>query len=624
MAVKKLYTGMEENQTYEYSFRTDPGTDGQVGRLNRTEEEKSMQDLYSEDVKKNEALKFLLESAVLCNDAYYINKDTCHLAGDPTETALIELGSSYLMEKNNLESILPREYEEPFDSTRKMMTTVHRITEDYLGYGNTKEKVEKYSSYLKNGKAPRYILFSKGAPEVIAQKCSRMIENEEILDLTDKDKNRIGEINTKLANSAMRNLAFAFKYLSDVPASKDLKELENDMVYSGMVGMLDPPRPEVFDAVKKCKKSNINIIMVTGDHKLTAKAIGEELGILGKNDMIIDEEEFSSFSDEKLKEEIEKIKVFARVSPEHKVNIVDALKEKDHIVAMTGDGINDAPSLKRADIGLAMGITGTDVSKEASDMILTDDNFATIVKAIKQGRVIYDNLKKFILFLLSCNISEVLLMFIAIVLGSFIFRLLGGDATFAYIPLLPVQILWMNLITDGLPAFALGVNPSAPNIMERKATKRRERILSKNRLWQISWQGLMLTLGALFIYFIGPMIFSTYNSANDIDVFHTCVFTTLVLSQLLHAFNFRFDDRGIFRKGIFSSRILNISVVSSILLQIAIIYVPFLQNIFSTAALNIYHWLVIILSSIVPIIIINIINEIIYYRKRGNKELPSL
>jgi Ca2+-transporting ATPase len=249
-------------------------------------------------------------------------------------------------------------------------------------------------------------------------------------------------------------------------------------------------------------------------------------------------------------------------------------------------------------------------------MILTDDNFATIVKAIRQGRVIYDNLKKFILFLLSCNISEVLLMFIAIVFGSFIFNLMGIDVTFAYIPLLPVQILWMNLVTDGLPALALGINPAEPNIMERQATKRRERILSKGRLWQISWQGLILTLGALFVYFISPVFFHTSNSSYDIDVFHTAVFTTLVLSQLLHAYNFRFDDRGIFRKGIFGNRLLNITILISILLQAAIIYVPFLQGVFSTTALNLNHWLLVVVCAIIPVIIINIVNEIIYYKKR--------
>jgi Ca2+-transporting ATPase len=556
----------------------------------------------------NAALKFLIENAVLCNDAYYIDKKTLKISGDPTEAALIELGTIYSLDKNSLEFLLPREFEEPFDSVRKMMTTIHRISEDYFYSKNIKNEV----SFV-----PNYILFSKGAPEVIIRKCTKIIKNNKIENLNEVDKEKIIQINTTLANSAMRNLAFAFKYLNNPPQNENFQYLENDLIYSGMVGMIDPPRPEVYDAVEKCKKANINIIMVTGDHKLTAKAIGEELGILGSGDIIIDEEEFNNLTKEELQSQIEKIKVFARVSPEHKVEIIDALKKNDHIVAMTGDGINDAPSLKKADIGLAMGISGTDVSKEASDMILTDDNFATIVKAIKEGRVIYDNLKKFILFLLSCNISEVLLMFISIVFGGFIFKLMGLDPALVYIPLLPVQILWMNLITDGFPALALGINPAEKNIMERKATKRREQILSKKGLWLITWQGLILTMGSLFMYFIGPELFNTYSFSHDKAIFHTCVFTTLVLTQLFHSYNYRFEEKGIFRKGIFENRFLNLSIIGSMLLQIAIIYTPFLQKVFSTASLNLYNWIIIFLSSAIPVILINIINEIMYKIRRS-------
>ena len=566
----------------------------------------------------NDALKFLIENAVLCNDAYYIDKKTLKISGDPTEAALIELGSIYSLDKNSLEFLLPREFEEPFDSIRKMMTTIHRISEDYFYSKNIKNILHANNKTTKEERSfvPNYILFSKGAPEVIIRKCTKIIKNNKIENLNEVDKEKIIEINTMLANSAMRNLAFAFKYLNNLSQNENFQHLENDLIYSGMVGMIDPPRPEVYDAVEKCKKANINIIMVTGDHKLTAKAIGEELGILGSGDIIIDEEEFNNLSKEELQSQIEKIKVFARVSPEHKVEIIDALKKNDHIVAMTGDGINDAPSLKKADIGLAMGISGTDVSKEASDMILTDDNFATIVKAIKEGRVIYDNLKKFILFLLSCNISEVLLMFISIVFGGFIFKLMGLDPELIYIPLLPVQILWMNLITDGLPALALGINPAEKNIMERKATKRREQILSKKGLWLITWQGLILTTGSLFMYFMGPELFKTYSIAHDKAIFHTCVFTTLVLTQLFHSYNFRFEEKGIFRKGIFENRSLNLSIMSSILLQVAIIYTPFLQKVFSTASLNLYNWIIILLSSAIPVILINIINEIIYKIRR--------
>ncbi len=575
-------------------------------------------DFQLQNGKENTALKFLIENAVLCNDAYYANKDRSKISGDPTEAALIELGSLYSLDKNSLEFLLPREFEEPFDSIRKMMTTVHKISEDYF-YSKNLENISQNNTQGNNTSVPNYIMFSKGAPEAIMKKCNKIIKNNTVQNLTTEDKARISEINTSLAASAMRNLAFAFKYVGQLPDTKNIGSVENELIFSGLVGMIDPPRPEVYDAVAKCKAADINIIMVTGDHKLTAKAIGEELGILKPNDRILDEEELNLLSEEELQNQIENIKVFARVSPEHKVAIVDALKKNDHIVAMTGDGINDAPSLKKADIGLAMGITGTDVSKEASDMILTDDNFATIVKAIKEGRVIYDNLKKFILFLLSCNISEVLLMFIAIVLGSYIFKLAGIDPQLIYIPLLPVQILWMNLITDGLPALALGVNPSEKNIMERKATKRRDQILSKKRLGMILWQGLALTIGSLFMYFIGPKLFNTHSLLHDKDVFHTCVFTTLVLTQLFHSYNFRFEDKGIFRKGIFENKILNLSILGSILLQVALIYVPFLQRIFSTTSLNAYQWLMVLASSIVPVILINLINEIMYYVKRRER-----
>ncbi|MCL4377103.1 MAG: cation-translocating P-type ATPase [Actinobacteria bacterium] len=570
-------------------------------------------------IEENESLKFLVENAVLCNDAYYADKNTSKISGDPTEAALIELGSVYSLDKKSLEFLLPREFEEPFDSIRKMMTTVHRISEDYFFSENVKNlffaKDKKMISEEKS-MIPNYILFSKGAPEIILGKCTKFIRNGRIENLSNEDKEKIMQINTGLAESAMRNLGFGFKYLNEIKPGEKIENFENNLIYSGMVGMIDPPRPEVYDAVEKCKRANINIIMVTGDHKLTAKAIGEELGILGPGDIIVDEEEFNNLTEEELQKQIEKIKVFARVSPKHKVDIINALKKNDHIVAMTGDGINDAPSLKKADIGLAMGITGTDVSKEASDMILTDDNFATIIKAIKEGRVIYDNLKKFILFLLSCNISEVLLMFVSIVFGSFIFRFFGLESSLIYIPLLPVQILWMNLITDGLPALALGVNPAEINIMERKATKRKEQILNKNRLGLITWQGLILTLGSLFMYFIAPKLFATQNLAYDSQLFHTCVFTTLVFSQLLHSYNFRFEEKGIFRKGIFDNKFLNISVIGSVLLQIALIYTPFMQKIFNTVNLSLFNWAIILVSSIFPVILINVINEIKYNIER--------
>jgi len=613
MVVKKIYAGLKEFTKYNEILSNN---DMQVLRYVQNDKIiAGIKHLSPKVFEGNLALKILLEGAILCNDAYYQDKLNNKIAGDPTEGALIELGTIFSLDKETFEEKLPRNFEVPFDSIRKMMTTVHKLQQESMS-PSLKDFEKFFSGKNLKTKAPNYILYSKGAPEAIIGKCTKIVKNNIVEDLKPEDADKIKEINSNLANKAMRNLAFAFKFLDNPPDKHNIKELENDLIFTGIVGMIDPPRPEVFDAVKKCKMADIRIIMVTGDHKLTAKAIGEELGILNPDDLVIDDEDYNNLSKEMLQKQIENIKVFARVSPEHKVEIVEALKKNNHIVAMTGDGVNDAPSLKQADIGLAMGITGTDVSKEASDIVLTDDNFATIVKAIKEGRVIYDNLKKFILFLLSCNISEVLLMFIAIIFGSLIFGLMGIESSLLYIPLLPTQILWMNLITDGFPAFALGVDLAEKDIMERKASKRREQIFDKKRLVSVFYQGLILTIGPLFIYFMGPSLFNTHHFINDREVFQTCVFTTLVLTQLFHAYNFRFEKRGIFRKGIFGNKILNFSVSASILLQLAIIYIPFLQNIFKTAALNPFQWLIILACSIAPIIVINTINEIIYFKDR--------
>ena len=589
MMVRRVYAGLEEVKDYS-NF---------IERYSKPNSNHNRKTLAVKNLDSHAALELLIKNAVLCNDAYYANKETGQITGDPTEAALIELGSFYSIDKAGTEKDYPRELEEPFDSERKMMTTINKIPAG-----------KKYNGY-------KYILFSKGAPEVISGKCSKIIRDGKIENLTDADRKEISQSNHTLAGKAMRNLAFAFKYLDTLPDEEKIKEAEEDLVYLGIVGMIDPPRPEVYDAIEKCKRANIKIIVVTGDHKITARAIGEELGILGPADKIIDGVELDSMTEKELETQIEDIRIFARVSPSNKVGIVEALKKNQHIVAMTGDGINDAPSLKKADIGVAMGIVGTDVSKESSDMILTDDNFATIVQAIKQGRSIYDNLKKFILFLLSCNISEVLLMFISIVVGDYIFYFITGERGLLYIPLLPVQILWMNLITDGLPAMALGIDPPEKNIMDRKAMKRKEQILSRRGLIMILWQGLVLTLGALFVYFSGPLFFNTHNLLHDREIFQTSVFTTLVITQLLHTFNFRFENKGIFRKHILENKYLNLAVIVSILLQIGIIYIPWLQGVLKTASLGLYHWLLIIGSSVIPVLIINLINEIIYKRRKA-------
>ncbi|MHB1346540.1 MAG: cation-translocating P-type ATPase [Candidatus Humimicrobiaceae bacterium] len=612
MTVRKIFAGGTEIKEYENMLaafkRENPPLPDEKSIP------KSLEKIYK-DFNQNMALLILLENAILCNDAYYIDSKGKKLLGDPTETSLIEMGRVFNLTKPYLESKMPRKIEEPFDSVRKMMTTIHELNPDSFTFRLDHIKEKTIFSRQDPDFQKGYIIFTKGAPEEILRRSSFILKDEKVRDITKDDIKEIEKQTVDMAGKALRNLAFAFKYVEELPEVKNIISEEHNLVFCGMVGMIDPPRPEVFAAIEKCRNANIKVIMVTGDHYLTAKAIGEELQILKPGEKIIEGIDLDKMTPAELSKEIENISIFARVSPTNKVGIVEALKKNDHIVAMTGDGINDAPSLKRADIGIAMGITGTDVSKEASKMILTDDNFATIIKAIQEGRVIFDNLKKFILFLLSCNISEVLLMFISIVLGSFIFRLLGIPADDLYIPLIPVQILWMNLITDGFPALALGIDLPGKNIMDRKAVKNKESILGKSNLLMVLWQGLILTSGALTMYFLGPKLFDTHHIMEDREVFQTAVFTTLVLSQLLHAYNFRFNSTGIFRKGLFANKFLNLSFVASMILQTGIIYLPFLQRVFKTAALNLTQWGVVIICSIIPILIISLINMAISRNK---------
>lgn len=618
MTVRKIFAGGSEITEYEEElarFKRDkpelPDENNLKSAINKT---------YA-DFDKNLALMILLENAVLCNDAYYIDEKSDKMIGDPTETALIEMGRIFNFSKPYCELKMPRKIEEPFDSIRKIMTTVHEIHKDSFAYqlDFIKDRIKPGASEEDNG----YLIFVKGAPEEILKKCTYIIKNNKVCEMISSDKEEIEAQTAQMAQKAMRNLAFAIRYTDVLPDPKEIVGLEKELVFCGITGMIDPPRPEVYEAIEKCRKANIKAVMITGDHYLTAKAIGEELNILGEGEKIIEDSVLDNMSPEELEKEIENISIFARVSPLNKVKIVEALKKNNHIVAMTGDGINDAPSLKRADIGIAMGITGTDVSKEASKMILTDDNFATIIKAIREGRVIFDNLKKFILFLLSCNISEVLLMFIAIVFGSFIFNLMGIQFNAVYIPLIPVQILWMNLITDGFPALALGIDLPERNIMARKATKQKEQILSKGNLGMVFWQGLILTLGSLTIYFLEPLLFHDVAIFNETEIFQTSVFTTLVLAQLMHAYNYRVNNKGIFRKGLFANKFLNLSFIVSMLLQIGIIYIPVLQNVFKTRSLNLYQWLLIISCSLGSVLLINLIDVIINFKKNRSNRLAG-
>jgi Ca2+-transporting ATPase len=500
--------------------------------------------------------ELLLEIAASCNDARFGSEG--QLIGDPTETALIVAARRLASDP-----VRPHRIGEvPFDSSRKRMTTVHDVDGSPVAY-------------------------MKGGPDVVIGLCANALVHGSLVPMTDELRSRLHELNAGLASSGYRTLAFAYRTLEPGEPPEG-EQLEHDMTYVGVMGLLDPPRPEVTAAIAECHRAGIQVAMVTGDHALTAQAVGAEIGLL-EGDRVLTGAQIGAMTDDDLYEAAESVRIYARVDPEHKLRIVDALKRRGHVVAMTGDGVNDAPALKKADIGVAMGRIGTDVSREAADMVLSDDNFATIVEAVRQGRVVFDNLRKFILFLLSCNISEVAIVFTTALLSP--------------IPaLLPLQLLWINLVTDGLPALALGVDPGSPHVMDRAPRSSAESILSPRRQVQVVTQGVLITLGALAMYLgVESGLVASDGAAHA----QTMLFTTIVLSQLLHAFNFRSATRTVFRLDSLRNHWLVGAFVGSMALQALVIYTPALQAVFKTQALGLHDWVAVLLASLVPLVAID-------------------
>jgi len=491
-------------------------------------------------------LKHLLKAAALCNDANLIERGgRWSIIGDPTEGALVVLTAKAGFDKKVLDEECPRVHEFPFDSIRKRMTTIHREGE-------------------------RLIAYMKGAPEVVLERCSKVFLGDKIVELNDGLRRRIMDVTKGMAENAMRVLGFAFKELDELMNEEDA--VESDMVFIGLVGMIDPPRPEVKDAVRRAKEAGVRVIMVTGDHALTALAIAKEVGIVEDDDSVITGVEIDSMSDEEFDKVLDKVNVFARVAPEHKLRIVEGLKRKGHVVAMTGDGVNDAPSVKRADIGIAMGIRGSDVTREAADMILADDNFATIVAAIEEGRVIYDNIRKFIRLLLSANWDEILAVFAAAM----------ADLP---IPFTPIQILWINLVTDGLPALALGVDPAEEDVMKRPPRSPKEEIYHGMPLF------IAVSAMAALVSWLVPFWLALQRGESLIEA-RTVAFTQAVIFELVLALNCRSERRYVFSsfKRLTANRTLIIAIAVSLALHVAIIYLPPLQIFFKTVALTAYDW----------------------------------
>ncbi|KGM97960.1 ATPase [Clostridium novyi A str. 4552] len=510
--------------------------------------------------------KLLIENLVLCNDATYSEKAS---TGDPTEIALINMGVNYNIFKDELQSNHKRIDEIPFDSDRKLMTTVN-----------------EYDNEL-------YVM-TKGAIDSLLKICNKILINGKDLALTDDAKLKIMEASKSMSSEALRVLGAAYKKINN--SHIEIDTLETDLIFIGLVGMIDPPRLEVKDAIELNKKAGISTVMITGDHSDTAFAIAKALNITDDPSMVMSGCELDKLSEEELSSKIDNLRVFARVSPEHKVKIVNALKSKGNIVSMTGDGVNDAPSLKIADIGVAMGITGTDVAKGASDMILTDDNFSTIVSAIEEGRNIYNNIKKSILFLLSCNSGEIVAIFLSI--------LLGWKA-----PLRSVHILWINLITDSLPALALGVDPKDEDVMNHNPRSPKESIFT-GILGNLIFNGILIGALTLVAFQIG-----LHRYSNSLMHAQTMAFMVMSTSELIHALNVRNTEKSVFKIGLFSNKPLILSIVLGIVLQTILLFIPVFRNAFNVYKLNIYDWTWVIILSLCPLIF----NEILKLFKSSNK-----
>ncbi|MBN2517370.1 MAG: calcium-transporting P-type ATPase, PMR1-type [Candidatus Altiarchaeota archaeon] len=494
-------------------------------------------------------LATILKAGVLCNNATLGDGEN---VGDPTELAILIAGEKGGMKKEETEEKFHRAYEIQFDSERKRMSTVNKA----------------------NG---RNVVYTKGGVEIVLSLCNSIYKNGRIIKLDKRERERILAKNNEMAEGALRVLGFAFRELKP---DEDLDKAEKDLVFLGMMGMIDPPRPECKESIKTAKQEGIDVKMITGDYEVTAKAIARELGIIdGKYDVVTGKQ-LDEMSDDVLAKRVDKIAVFARVNPEHKLRIVKALQKNGHIVAMTGDGVNDAPALKKADIGVAMGITGTEVTKEAGSMVLADDNFSTIVNAVEQGRIIFNNIRKFVLFLLSSNIAEVLIIFTAILIFS------SGEAI---LPLLPVQILWVNLVTDGLPALALGIDPPEKGIMKGKPRAKGEGVFSKTMLRTIIVVGIVITLGTLWVF--------NSELENGLIKAQTMAFTTLMMFEMVNVFNARSVKQSLFKVGFLKNRYLLLTVGVSIILQVAVVYMPFLNSAFETTPLEIMDWVKILVLS---------------------------
>jgi Ca2+-transporting ATPase len=540
------------------------------------------------DPRDNAEMTALLTGSLLCSDARLEMLESedggerYRIVGDPTEGAMVVAAAKAGLWRDEVERRLPRVAEVPFDSDRKRMSTIHPLD------GQEQQKHDGFE----------YVVYVKGAPDVMLPLCNTILEEGVEVPLTEGRRSHVDNVIRDLGGGGLRVLAVAYRHLERIPDELTADEVEKDLVLIGLVAMIDPARPEVGPAVERARRAGIRTVMITGDYPDTARAVAQEIGLLRPGGEVLSGAELSEISDEQLAERIEGVDVFARVSPQHKVRIVEALRARDHVVAMTGDGVNDAPALKRASIGVAMGITGTDVSKETADMVLTDDNYASIVSAVEQGRVIYSNIRKFVFYLISCNVAEIMVIFLATLAGS-------------PPPLTAIQLLWLNLLTDGAPALALGMEKGDPDIMERPPRPVREPIINRLMVAGIVVQTIAITAVVLAAYYIGWVW-----DPSNLALARTMAFVTLSASELVRAYTARSERASLVRLGVFSNKVMQYAVLVSVVLLLSAVYVPFLRPVFDTVPLGAREWTLVLPLLLVPGVAAEITKAIVRLRAR--------
>jgi Ca2+-transporting ATPase len=556
------------------------------------------------DPVSNQPLSLLLLSAVLCNDAQLIHSEegAWRMIGDPTEGALVVMAAKAGLSCDRLEKAYPRVNEIPFDSDRKRMTTINEAPAG-SGFRFSGSAAQELTPDTRHPipTTPRYAAFVKGAPDIVLELCTSIHDANGVRPMTADDRQRALDANEDMATGALRVLGMAYRPLDQIG---ELDHIEEDLVFLGLAGMIDAARPEVKVAVRLCRQAGMKAVMITGDYKSTATAIAKELDFFTPGRETVTGAELDTLSDEAFAKIVNEVDVYARVSPQHKVRIVDALRSQNHIVAMTGDGVNDAPALKRADIGVAMGITGTDVSKETADMVLTDDNFASIVAAVEEGRIIYSNIRKFVFFLLACNVAEILIIFVAQLLGL-------------PLPLRPIQLLWLNLLTDGLPALALALEKGDPDVMQHPPRPASEPVINR-RMWiGIGIQAIVGAVAVLAAFIYGLKQFAGLPGDGTLIAAQTMAFIVLNCAELIVVFSFRSERFLVWSIGLFTNRAVVGATLLSFALLLVVVYIPVLQPIFYTTNLALNEWLVMIPLMFLPFVAAEITK--LYWRQHEQK-----